>query len=172
MLGPPMRLAASGAALVLLLVGCGGGTAPVEAAAEEGGKLALTLPSQILGLKVTLEQPSKGLKDIERPYFDALALLSLRENDLLRASLEIGRFNSLARPGNAGFRNQILNKIGSKPPEPITVGRDTVYFTSGNRQSIFVWFEGRGLFVLIAHQDFLFPRTLLRRLIELEELKF
>lgn len=152
------------AGLLMLCLGCGSGA---QSLAADQGNLKINLPSQILGLRVQLEQPAKGLEDVDRPYFNALALFSLRENALLRASLEIGRFNSLARPNSAGFRNQILGKIGSREPRSMRVGDETVYVTAGNEQAIFVWFDGHGAFVLITHQDFVFPRTLLRRIIDL-----
>lgn len=157
-----IRLAAGW--LLVLGVGCGTGA---TSAASDKGTLNISLPSQILGLRVQQEQLAKGLEDVDRPYFDALALFSLRENDLLRASLEIGRFNSFARPKSEGFRNQILGKIGSREPRSMRVGRQTIYVTAGNQQAIFVWFDGDGVFVMITHQDFAFPRTLLRRILDL-----
>lgn len=149
---------------MVLTFGCGrGGTSAVA----DKGTLNLALPSQILGLTVQTEQLAKGLEDVERPYFDALALFSLRDKDLLRASLEVARFNSLARPNSKGFRNQILAKVGSREPRSMRVGLETVYVTAGNQQAIFVWFDRDGVFVLITHEDFAFPRTLLRRILDL-----
>lgn len=150
----------------LLVLGPACGSGPTSAAAEKG-TLNISLPSQILGLTVQQEQLAKGMDDVERPYFDALALFSLRENDLLRASLEMGRFNSLARPDSKGFRNQLLGKIGSREPRSMRVGSETIYVTAGNQQAIFVWFDGDGFFVMTTHQDFVFPRTLLRRILDL-----
>lgn len=152
----------------LLVLGAGCGSETTTRAAADRGSLNLTLPSQVLGLKVQQEQLSQDLEDVDRPYFDALALFSLRENDLLRASLEVGRFNSLARPNSQSFRNQLLGKIGSREPRSMRVGGKTIYVTAGNQQAIFVWFDGDGVFVMITHQDFAFPRTLLRRILDLD----
>jgi hypothetical protein len=43
-----------------------------------------------------------------------------------------------------------------------------VYLTTGNDQNIFMWFADRGFFVLSVRDDYEFPRTLLRRLVEME----
>jgi hypothetical protein len=48
------------------------------------------------------------------------------------------------------------------------VGDTTVYFTSGNEQIVYAWFDGSAMFVLSVHRDFEFPRTLLRRTLNVE----
>lgn len=153
----------SAAACLLSLAACN--REALETSSPLGGAATVSLPSQILGLKVTLENPGGAISRVERPYFDRLALFSFREEELLRASLEIGRFNAAARPNNTGFQQQILQAIGTRKPEPVRVGRRTINVTSVTGQNVFVWFEGRGLFVLITHQEYSFPRTLLRRLL-------
>jgi hypothetical protein len=155
---------AAGLAVVFFLPACGN---PEEVSGRPPEAL-LNVPSQVLGLQVELEDVTDQVKDVDRPFLDALAVFSLREGDLLRATLQVGRFNSLGRPGSASFRQRILQKIGSQAPEPYRIGDKTTYVTAGNKQSIFVWFSGRGMFVLIAHKDYLFPRTLARRFLEMD----
>lgn len=150
---------------LIVCTACGTGRAETV---EERGTLRIPFPTQLLGLRVQREQPAKSLEDVDRPYFDALALYSFRENDLLRASFELGRFNSLARPKSKSFQAQILGKIGSREPRSMRVGSQTIHVTAGNQQSIFVWFDGDGAFILITHQDYEFPRTLLRRILDLK----
>lgn len=151
-------------ALIVILAGCN------RAVAEraEAQQPQLVLPSQILGLKVTLEDVSNRLQEVDRPYFDSMGIFSLREGELLRASFQVARFNALARPKSARFRQEVIQRIGSRTPQPIRVGKATVNATTGNKQNLFVWFRGRGLFVLVTHQDYPFPRTLLRRILALD----
>lgn len=153
--------------LLLLLSACGGGG---EIKSLTGKKAApvVALPSQILGLKVAQENISSDLKKVKRPYIDSVGLFSLREEDLLRASIQIGRFNSLARPGSSKFRLSIIALLGVSKPLEFKAGDTVIYSTSGNRQNIFVWFKERSLFVLSVHQDYEFPRTLLRRILSYE----
>lgn len=159
------RLIAGTLALVSMggLVGCRG--QEVSGAPKAA---RVTLPSQILGLKVELTDVSETVAEVERPYFDSVAIFALREDELLRATLQVGRFNSLARPGSRTFRQRILQQIGSQEPITHRVGDKDVYVTAGNRQNIFIWFSGRTMLVLITHQDYPFPRTLLRRMLSMD----
>ena len=127
----------------------------------------ISLPIQILGLAVHRENVSAQIEQVERPYLDSVGMFSFREDDLLRATLQVSRFNRLARPNSNSFRRSVIGLLGAQNPQQITVGDKVVYSTSGNEQNIFVWFEDRGLFVLSVHQEFEFPRTLLRRAISL-----
>lgn len=129
----------------------------------------IVLPRQLLGLQVKPEDVSKQFDKTKRAYVASVGLFSLRENDLVRATLEVGRFNTLARPNDPGFRAQIINRLGTIRPETLLVGDTIVYATAGTDQSIYAWFEGRGFFVLTTHREYEFPRTLLRRIIEAKQ---
>lgn len=133
------------------------------------GNRVVTLPSQVLGLKVAKEQVSKDVLKVDRPYIDSVGIFSMRENDLLRATLQVSRMNAVARPKSNSFRNSIINLMGTTSPQKLLVSDTVVYNTAGNKQSLFVWFEGRGFYVLSVHEDYEFPRTLLRRMIDLEQ---
>jgi hypothetical protein len=62
----------------------------------------------------------------------------------------------------------VVNQIGATAPRPVRLGHDTVYLTTGTRQSVAVWFKGRYLFVLATRADYEQPRTLLRRALEIQ----
>jgi len=118
---------------------------------------------------VEQEDVGEELDDVERPYVDSVAVFSLREaDDLLQATLQVSRFNSRARPDDAGFRGSIVSTVGSTRPREIVVGGRTVSVTSASSQDVFVWFTETGLFVLSISKDFPFPRTLLRGALGLE----
>ncbi|MBW3588180.1 MAG: hypothetical protein KY429_02040 [Actinobacteria bacterium] len=141
------------------------------------GAARVSIPSQVLGLQVSQEDVRGKIEEVQRSYLSAAGLFSLREGDLLRATLQVGRFNRSARPSEPSFQRSIIGLMGASVPEEITihqVGGDrtlietTVYATSGTDQNVFVWFGERTMYVLSVHQDYLFPRTLLRRLVQLD----
>ena len=153
---------------LFLLPACEGG---LRSSITGTGKLEaprIQIPDQVMGLVVQQEPVASDVEEVERPYLDAVSIFSLREEDLLRASFQVSRFNRIARPGSAAFRRLVTAQIGGSVPEELEVGEVTVYSTSGNEQRVYAWIEGRGFYVLQVHQDFEFPRTLLRRLIDLD----
>lgn len=160
-----LRALAAGVALLGLLAACSNESieSPGDAAPA-----VIELPSQLVGLKVVQENVRASLKGVQRPYVDSVAVFSMREDDLLRATLEVARFNSLARPEDSRFRGSIISVVGGAKPVSIRVGEESVFATTGTKQNIFTWFADRGFFILGVQEDFPFPRTLLRRLIDLE----
>jgi hypothetical protein len=157
------RSVLAGALAALALVGCGNGR--VEDAAS-AGPAQVHLPQQVLGLRVQPEDISSKLKAIKRPYVDSVAVFSLRDGDLLRASLQVSRFNSAARPEDPDFIGTIVSTVGAAAQQALRVSRETVYATTASDQLVFTWFRGDGMFVLAVQRQYEFPRTLLRRLID------
>jgi hypothetical protein len=115
---------------------------------------------------VQQEDIASKLTGITRPYVDAVAVFSLRDGDLLRASLQVSRFNRLAKPGSSAFVGSIVNEIGGSAYQVYHVRDTDVYATTASDQVVFVWFRHRGMFVLAIQKQFSFPRTLLRRLLQ------
>lgn len=136
-------------------------------ASEPTTAASLNLPAQIVGLKLVAESlDEEDLDKIDRPYIDNLAVFSLREGKLLRATLQVARFNRAARPEDSSFRGQIIGVLGGQRPYEMLVDDTQVHATAGTGQNIFAWFGGRGMFILSVQRDYPFPRTLLRRMIE------
>jgi hypothetical protein len=160
-----LKLFGLGLVLLALTTACSSGVRVITGGGDVQSPV-IAIPTQILGLKTAQEDVSKKLTDIRRPYLDAVAVFSLREDELLRATLQLSRFNRLARPGSDRFRASVIGLLGSSRPLALRVGDTTVYSTSGNKQNVFVWFAGRGFYVLSVHQDYNFPRTLLRKVID------
>ena len=156
------KLFLAGAILALASIACGNSTVVQN---TDASPTTATLPSQILGLRVQPENVSAQLKGVRRPYIDAVAVYSLRDGDLLKASLQISHFNSAARPNDPDFIGSITSTIGGSAQAPYQVGAQTVYATTASDQVIFTWFRGRQMYVLAVQKNFPFPRTLLRRLV-------
>jgi hypothetical protein len=151
-------------AFFLASTACGSGGA--DDAQAEAVAARLQLPQQIVGLTVEPEKVGAGLKRVDRPYVDTVAVFSLRDKDLLRASLQINRFNRAARPEDDNFRQTIVSTIGGSAPLELRIEKQHVYATTASDQEVYTWFDKNGMFVLAVQKDFEFPRTLLRRLIE------
>lgn len=130
--------------------------------------VSIRFPSQIAGLTVDVEDVSETVEQIKRPYVDSLTMFSFREGDLARATLQVSRFNRLARPDDSEFIGTIVGLVGTSTPRELKIGEHIVHSTVANKQNKFVWFNGKGMFVLSVTQDYQFPRTLLRRVVEQE----
>lgn len=137
------------------------GVGTVEAA-------GIRIPKQILGLAVQAEDIRKEAVGVKQSYVDANGMFSMRDDELLRATLQVSRLSRFARPKSEGFRKSIASLLGGTTPTQLRVGDTMVNSTAGNKQNIFVWFRGRGMLILSIHQDYEFPRTLLRRVVALE----
>ncbi len=154
--------------VVGVLLGTTACTSKVDDANADAGPASIRLPQQIVGLQVGAEKVGSGLKQVVRPYVDSVSVFSLREKELLRASLQVNRFNRAARPQDSDFRESIVSTIGGTSPLDLRVDDEQVFATTASDQSVYVWFEGDGMFVLAVQKDFPFPRTLLRRMVELD----
>ncbi|MEX2537789.1 MAG: hypothetical protein WD646_03960 [Actinomycetota bacterium] len=128
----------------------------------------LRLPQQIAGLRVVREDIKSKLEGIDRPYVDTVAVFSLRDEELLRASLQVNRFNGAANPEDRKFTDSIVSTIGGSSPQKFRVSDKDVFATAASDQVVFTWFHSDGMFVLAIQRDFEFPRTLLRRVLKSE----
>jgi hypothetical protein len=154
----------------LALAGCARSDASV---APTPGKAVKTLdlpnlPPDLLGLKLAKEDVSEDLAKVPKAFIDSLALYSLRHDELVMATLQVSRFNDGADVKAPKFRQTVVNQIGSSAPRTVRLGGDTVYLTTGTKQSIAVWFKDRDLFVLATRADYDEPRTLLRQALEIK----
>ena len=165
-----LRLLGVVALAALALAGCTRSDASV---APTPGKAVKTLdlpnlPPDLLGLKLAREDVSDDLAKVPKAFIDSLSLYSLRHNDLVMATLQVSRFNDGADVNAQKFRQTVVNQIGSTAPRTVRLGGETVYLTTGTKQSIGVWFKDRYLFVLATRADYDQPRTLLRKALELK----
>lgn len=120
------------------------------------------VPSTLLGMAVTQEDATKYVADIDRTYLEEFSLYSVREGDLLQATLQVSEFNSDAQYQSASFRGSVVNRIGSSKAQLFRMGDNQVYMTTGTKQQIAVWFEGSHMLVLSIRDDFKKPRALIR----------
>ena len=127
----------------------------------------VNLPSRLVGLRVVRENVSGELQGVSASYLDSLGLFSFREkSNLLRATLQVGRFNKVAKPNQGRFRDAVIAQLGSTIPVRIRVGHTDVWLSAGTDQSIYTWFAEDAFYVMSVRSDYPFPRTLLRKLVE------
>ena len=155
--------------LAVLTAGCGGGD---EAAAPTKIEVLPTdlLPASMAGLRVAAEDVEKTVKGAKRQsYLDSVGLYSFRtEDELLQATLQVSRFDDVARYTDPDFRQSVLLQIGSTVPRAFRMEDQTVYLSTGRRQNVVIWFKDKYLFVLSTREEFGRPRTLLREAINLD----
>jgi hypothetical protein len=155
------------AALAVLGAGACGSSAPPQAAKIKTFSVP-GLPDEILGLKVQPEDPAKTVGKAGDTYVNAVALYSLRKGDLVQATLQVDELNDKARVDSEGFRASLINGIAHTNAQEVRVGSSTVYLSNGLRQRVATWFKGRNLYVLSTRQEYAEPRTIIRKILELQ----
>jgi hypothetical protein len=169
---PRLHLRTLGAvvAAALALAGCARSDASVRPTPGQAVKALEipNLPADLLGLKLAPEDVTEDLTKVPAAFIDALSLYSLRHDDLVMATLQVSRFSEGADVKAEKFRQTVVNQIGSTAPRTVRLGGETVYLTTGTKQSIGVWFKDRYLFVLATRADYDEPRTLLRKALEIK----
>lgn len=158
------------ATVVLSASACGGADAATEAAESRVivPLEASPVPPTLHGLRVVEEDIAESLEGAKRPYLEAATLYSLREGDELQATLQVGRFTPDARYEDDDFRLVLANRIGNGSAHDVRMGDDTVWLTSGDRQSIAVWFNADHVFILSTREEYLGSRSLLREALEIQ----
>jgi hypothetical protein len=159
------------AALVMLVAACGADTTAVgdPVAGKSISPLSSSLlPTKVLDLNVTSEDVSDQLATQNRAFVRQVSLFGLRKGDLLKATLQVSVFNDEAKLDRAAFRNRILRDIGRTVPQEVRLGDERVHVTTGNRQTIAVWFKGDDMLILSVRADYEQPRSLLRAVLDLD----
>lgn len=159
--------------LTLALVACAGAASCGDQGPVTGQAASVkALPAELVppgfgGLEVRPEDVSV-VEGTKRPFVDGVGLYSLRSNELLQATLQVSRFTEESEVDKPSFRTAVVGQIGSTTPREFRMGEDTVYLTTGRRQSVAVWFKERYLFVLSTREEFERPRSLLREALEIQ----
>ncbi len=119
-----------------------------------------------LGLDVARENISGSLATQSgNAYVSQVGLFSLRDGDLLEATLQVSKLSSAARPKDPKFQEQVANQIGGTKVQAFVMGDHNVYRTSQRKQSITSWFEGDYFLILAVRDTYPTPRALLRELL-------
>jgi hypothetical protein len=149
------------------LAGCGSGAVSTQAKPTPWHALKLAIPAELAGYD-TKEEPQAEQR-LRQGGADSLlvggAFWSLRREARLFATLEIGELRPSTDIADAAVRSSIVNQVGEQA-HTTKVGGTTVYESTANRQLIFVWFTGRYMHVLLAH-DISDPATLVAAAVRL-----
>lgn len=145
------------------LAACGSGGGPKGVVGSSIRPLtAVEIPSALNGLALVPEDAHRTLSRVSRTYVRAAGLYSLRQNDLVEATLQVMQLDRTARYRDEKFRQSVVSQIGGSNPIVLRVGDATVYSTSISHQGVEIWFRGANLFVLSIRSDYAQPRSLLR----------
>lgn len=166
------RFLAKGLALLvaacLAMAACGSDPAEVGAAESRViDKLEISVPLSLAGLEVVEEDIAETLEQGRRPYLEAVTLYSFREDDLLQATLQIGRFADDVDYSDEDFINTIVTNIGPGARE-VRMGDTDLYLTGADRQTLSIWFSDDHLYILSTRDGFAQGRSLLREALEIE----
>ena len=155
--------------VAVVAAGCGGGEDVVAQAGGPVERLDITLPSEVVGLKVAQEPVEKALESFRPSYVAGAALYSFRSNDdkeLIQATLQIARFRDEPRNRSNAFRQSILTQFGSTRPRTTRMGDVVVYRTTQTKQTVAIWFDDLDWYMLAIRDEFDRPRTLMRETLE------
>lgn len=167
-----IRRALRGAAVAVALTGvlgaCTDTKAIEDAAATDKVKTipVSALPPTILDLTVAAE-PVKELETARRAYVEEIGLFSLRDKDLVQATIQVSKFNEKAHPEKREFQLAVVNRVGGTVPRRYRMGDRQVYFTTATKQTVAAWFEEDELYILSIREDYPYPRQLVRAALEL-----
>jgi hypothetical protein len=154
------------AALLITLLGCGGGESRERTAKDIATLDPGLLGRRVLDLDVAVEDVGDELARETDVYVDALTLFSLRREELLMATMQIARLDDRARVEDPSFRRSFVNSLGGTEPQLVRLGDQELWTTTGNDQELAVWFDDDFLFVLSTRKDYERPRQLLRTMLE------
>lgn len=153
-------------ATAALVTACGGGESAVDRAeAREIVALDAGIPLTLNGLDIVEEDITETLSQVDRPYLDAASLYSFRDEDLLQATLQIGRFSDDVDLDDEDFLLQLVTLVGSGARE-FRIGEQSVFVTGADRQTLTVWFKSGHMFILSTRDTFDGGRSLLRSIVQ------
>jgi hypothetical protein len=169
-LSPRLR-AATGVAALLIMVGSAAMFVTAHAAGARPAEAQLKIPDTLIDLPVKREDISKTLTGVPNNLAtDQVSLYSIRNADnLLLATLEVGRFGDSADYKSGGFRKDLAAQIGASRSQVLRVGDQLVSITTAKGLTIAIWYRGRYLMVLsMRNTDFFRPKALLRAALEIK----
>jgi hypothetical protein len=150
-------VAVAGGALTITHVAQATSPAPTATAKHD------SVPASLLGLRVAREDIAASLAKVHGPqYLHDIRLYSLRDGDLLQATLEIGPFNSGWPVDSPQFQAQIVGQIGGTvQARRVRFGATPVYVTTARGLVMGIWFRGGSMFVLAIRDTYDKPKTLI-----------
>ncbi|MFN2462859.1 MAG: hypothetical protein ABR573_03020 [Candidatus Dormibacteria bacterium] len=136
------------------------GSAPAKHCAH----LDAPVPKTLADFALSEESVCGSLSQTQRvPAVSALTLYSVRRADqLLIATLEVGRLKPAFDPSSSAVRGTITAQVGDTSPERLKVGNTIVYVSQARGLSVLTWFRKRDFYVLAVRDIFDRPRTMLR----------
>ncbi len=164
-----LRRAAAAAVVAASILGaCSSGDGSVGRADDRSiGELDASIPLTVNGLEVVEEDISETLDAAQRPYLDAAGLYSFRDDDLLQATLQIGRFADDVDETDEEFVDRLVNRV-SAGAKQVRMGEQLMFVGGADRQTLTMWFDDGHMFLLSTRDGFDGGRALLRKALEIQ----
>jgi hypothetical protein len=169
-MGPFSPRLVAGLLLASALFGsaCGSDDGSVDRAKKRDiAELDATIPLSLNGLDVVEEDIAETLDSAQRPYLAAAGLYSFREDDLLQATLQIGRFADDVDEEDETFVDRLVNRV-SAGARKVRMGNQLLYVGGADRQTLTMWLEDGHMFLLSTRDGFAGGRALLREALEIQ----
>jgi hypothetical protein len=140
---------------------------PVSPLAKANPPAGPKLPATIQGLTVKREDITKTLKEDRRQlYVDGVWLYSLRQGKELMATVELGRFRSVAPWQDSTFDLSLAGQLGGSVPAVVRVDGTPVYISTTHGLQLASW-ERHGYLVIVGiRNSYKSPKDLLRQVLE------
>lgn len=165
---PLGRIAVAVTAAAVLVGACGSGDGSVGRAEERTiAELDAAIPLTVNGLEVVEEDISETLDAANRPYLEAAGLYSFRDDDLLQATLQVGRFADDVDENDETFIERLVNRV-SAGARKVRMGEQLMYVGGADRQTLTIWFDDGHMFLLSTRDGFDGGRALLREALEIQ----
>lgn len=165
----PRRFAAGLLAVSAVLGGaCSSGDGSVDRAEKRDiAELDAAIPLSMNGLDVVEEDIAETLDSAQRPYLDAAGLYSFRDDELLQATLQIGRFADDVDEDDETFIDRLVNRV-SAGSRKVRMGDQLLYVAGADRQTLSMWFDDGHMYLLSTRDGFDGGRALLREALEIQ----
>ena len=165
----PLRRVAGALVVAVALGGaCGSDDGSVDRAEQRSIEdLDAAVPLTVNGLEVVEEDVAETLDAAQRPYLEAAGLYSFREDDLLQATLQVGRFAPDVDEDDEVFVDRLVNRV-SAGARKVRMGDQLLYVGGADRQTLTMWFQDGHMFLLSTRDGFAGGRALLRQAVEIQ----
>jgi hypothetical protein len=112
-------------------------------------------------LTVSPEKLPSGISKNSETYARAIGFYSLRQNQLVEATLEIVHLGTNANWSSAGFQSSLVGQVAGGVPSTLQLSGHTVYEATATGSGMTMWFDGPYFYVLSIRSDYKSPRSLL-----------
>lgn len=115
---------------------------------------ASAVPGELGGLAAQPEDVEGQFEQVaSRAWLSDVKMWSLRQGSELRATVQVGSIARDAELDDEDFRAEVINGVGTTAPRPRLIASRPVWITSGNNQTLAIWFHGAYMVLASVSKD-------------------